>query len=413
MELSARTNITRRKVSMDYSTLARNLAQDADGVLIDVHSLYARFLKLVDRRGRHGRRYALALILVAIVLAKLAGEDNPSGIADWARARKELFSEVFALKRAAMPSHSTYRRALKRGMSVEDLEREVSAFLSAWPEVGTEVRITLDGKTVRGTIAWGETRGLHLLAAYLPGAGVVLFQVAVDTKTNEITAAPKVLKVLDLQGKIVTGDAMFAQRALSLLIVQAGGDYVWTVKDNQSRLKQDIEQLFAGDQECVSGFSPAPTDFRTASTTNSGHGRIEKRTLTTSSLLNDTCDWPGAQQVFKLERESELVARGQRRAEVAYGITSLSAAEAGPDRLLAIVREHWEQENGLHYRRDVTFQEDAGRTRDWTVAHALAILNNLVLALLLRGGHTNVAQARRYYAAHPDLALKLLLMAPT
>jgi hypothetical protein len=171
--------------------------------------------------------------------------------------------------------------------------------------------------------------------------------------------------------------------------------------------------LFAGDQECVPGFSPAPTDFRTASTTNSGHGRIEKRTLTTSSLLNDTCDWPGAQQVFKLERESELVARGQRRAEVAYGITSLSAAEAGPDRLLAIVREHWEQENGLHYRRDVTFQEDAGRTRDWTVAHALAILNNLVLALLLRGGQTNVAQARRYYAAHPDEALRLLLTAPT
>jgi hypothetical protein len=224
MELSARTNITRRKVNMDYSTLARNLAQDADGVLIDVHSLYARFLKLVDRRGRHGRRYALALILVAMVLAKLAGEDQPSGIADWARARKELFSEVFALKRAAMPSHSTYRRTLKRGVSVEDLEREVSAFLSAWPQVGTEVRITLDGKTVRGTIAWGDTRGLHLLAAYLPGAGVVLFQVAVDTKTNEITAAPKVLKVLDLQGKIVTGDAMFAQRALSLLIVQAGGD---------------------------------------------------------------------------------------------------------------------------------------------------------------------------------------------
>ncbi len=397
---------------MNYSTLARNLAHDVDGVIIDVHSLYARLLGLADRRGRHGRRYELALVLVTIVLAKLAGEDHPSGIAAWARARRELFIEVFALKRPAMPAHNTYRRVLQRAVSLEELEREVGAFLQAWPEVGSEMRITLDGKTVRGTIAFGETRGLHLLAAYLPGAGVVLFQVAVDSKTNEITAAPQVLKMLDLQGKIVSGDAMFAQRALSLLIVTAGGDYVWTVKDNQSRLKQDIEQLFADDQACVPGFSPAPTDFRAAQTTNGGHGRIETRTLTTSSLLNETCNWPGVAQVFKLERNSQIVARGQTRAEVAYGITSLSAAEAGPARLLEIVREHWGQENGLHYRRDVTLKEDAGRTQDWTVAHALAILNNLVLALLLRGGKTNAAQERRYYAAHPDQALKLLLMAP-
>ena len=191
-------------------------------------------------------------------------------------------------------------------------------------------------KTVRGTIAFGDSRGVHLLAAYLPGLGVVLFQVAVDTKTNEIGAAPQVLNMLDLQGKIVSGDALFAQRGLSLLIVQAGGDYVWTVKDNQSQLKTEIEQLFADDQRCGPGFSPAPTDFAIARTVNSGHGRIETRTLTTSSLLAQTSDWPGAQQVFKLERQTELVARGQQRGEVVYGITSLSAAEAGPARLLAM-----------------------------------------------------------------------------
>ncbi len=397
---------------MDYSILAQQLAQDTDGIVFDVHSLYAHLLQVADRRGRHGRRYELALVLVALVLAKMAGEDTPSGIAAWARARQGMFSEVFALKRPAMPAHNTYRRVLKRGLCLADLDRAVRAYLQTWPEVGAEIRITLDGKTVRGTLAFGETRGLHLLAAYLPGVGVVLFQVAVDTKTNEISAAPQVLKMLDLQGKIVSGDAMFAQRALSLLIVNAGGDYVWTVKDNQSQLKADIEQLFQNDQGCVPGFSPAPTDFRTAQTVNGGHGRIETRTLTTSSLLNETCRWPGAQQVFKLERETQLVACGQQRAEVVYGITSLSAAEAGPDRLLTIVREHWGQENGLHYRRDVTFHEDAGRTLDWTVAEALAILNNVVLALLLRGGKTNAAQERRYYAAHPDEALKRLLMAP-
>ncbi len=310
-----------------------------------------------------------------------------------------------------MPSHNTSRRALQRGVSLAALEAAVSAFLQTWPEVGAEARINLDGKAVRGTIALGATRGQHLLAAYLPGLGVVLFQVAVETKTNEISAAPQVQKMLDLRGKIVTWDALLAQRALSLLMVNAGGDYVWTVKDNQAKLKQDIEQLFQNDQPCVPGFSPAPTDFASAQTVNAGHGRIETRTLTTSSLLAETCDWPGAQQVFKLERKTEIVARGQQRAEVAYGITSLSAAEAGPARLLAIVREHWGQENGLHFRRDVTFREDAGRTRDWTIAEAVALLNNLVLALLLRGGKTNAAQKRRYYVAHPDEALKRLLAA--
>jgi hypothetical protein len=195
---------------MDYSTLAGELAQDADGILFDVHSLYAHLLGVVDRRGRQGRRYELALILVALVLAKMAGEDHPSGIAAWARARQALFVAVFRLSRARMPGHQTYRRTLKYAVRPDDLEREVSAYLQAWPEVGQAVRLTLDGKTVRGTIAFGDSRGVHLLAAYLPKLGVVLLQVAVDTKTNEIGAAPQVLKMLDLQGKTVSGDATLA-----------------------------------------------------------------------------------------------------------------------------------------------------------------------------------------------------------
>jgi predicted transposase YbfD/YdcC len=396
---------------MDYSTLTQNLAQDTDGVLIDVQSLYAYFQQLVDQRGRRGRVYGLALILVAIVLAKLGGEDKPSGIAEWVRLRKELFIEVFALKHPRMPAHNTYRRVLRQGVGLEDLDRVITTYLQTWPEVGAATQISLDGKTLRGTIAFSETRGLHLLAAYLPGKGVALFQVAVDVKENEIVAAPKVLKLLDLQGKIVTGDAMFTQRALSLLIVTAQGHYVWTVKDNQPQLRQDIELLFQPEQ-CVPGFSPAPKDFRTAQTINTGHGRLEKRTLTTSSLLNETCDWPGLGQVFRLERDIRLVRPNTKRHEIVYGITSLTASQAGPSQLLAIVRSHWDQENGLHYRRDVTLKEDASRFTDWTVAEAMAIINNLILALLLRGGKDNAAHERRYYTAHPDEALKRLITAP-
>ena len=396
---------------MNYSIAGWNLPQDADGVVFDVGSLYPLFRGLTDQRKRRGVRYELAVLLVALLLAKLAGETKPSGMADWVQERSALFLETFGLKRKRMPHHNTYRRVLKDAVVIEELEQVAQHFLGALPQTGTPVQICLDGKTVRGTIAFGETRGLHLLAAYLPGAGVVLCQVAVDTKTNEIGAAPQVLKMLDLRGKIVTGDAMFAQRALSGLIVEAGGDYVWTVKDNQSQLKADIELLFAGDHECVPGFSPAPTDFQTAQQVTSGHGRIEKRTVTTSSLLKETCTWPGAEQVFKVERETRLVAHGVTRTEVAYGITSLSATEAGPARLLGLVRTHWHIENGLHYRRDVTLAEDACRVQHRDVAQALTILNNLVLALLLRF-QSNAAKAQRYYAAHPDQALRLVFFHP-
>ena len=177
---------------------SQQLAQDADGIVFAVHSLYAHFLRVVDRRGRRGRRYELGLILTALALAKMAGEDTPSGIADWARARQTLFSATFSLKRATMPGHNTYRRTLQRGLCLADLDREICAYLAAWPEVGHEVHISLDGKTVRGTIAFGETRGLHLLAAYVyslgggePALPPESATAAASEPTPALTAAPK------------------------------------------------------------------------------------------------------------------------------------------------------------------------------------------------------------------------------
>jgi predicted transposase YbfD/YdcC len=236
--------------------------------------------------------------------------------------------------------------------------------------------------------------------------------VEVDPSTNEIGTAPLVLKALDLKGKIITGDALFAQRELSLLIGQAEGDYVWTVKDNQPKLRAAIEQLFEPDTSVIKGFSAGPTDYQTAQTINKGHGRIETRTLTVTSQLQETSDWPYLAQVFRLERTTQLLAPGTQRGETVYGLTSLTAQQASPARLLALVRTHWSIENELHYRRDVTFQEDATRLKAWNAAQVLATLNNLVLALLLQPGHGSVPQARRHYAAHPDEALKLVLSAP-
>jgi predicted transposase YbfD/YdcC len=284
----------------------------------------------------------------------------------------------------------------------------VRTFFAHQPHAGYSLAIALDGKTLRGVISANHAHGQHLLAAYLPAEGWVLFQVEVESKENEISAAPRVLKKLDLRGKIVTGDAMFAQRELSLQIIESGGDYVWTVKDNQATLRQDIELLFQP-QKTVKGFSAGVKDFRTAQTLEKNHGRLERRTLTLSAELKEHLNWPGAEQVFKLERYSERTKDHQVMHEVTYGITSLSSAEVTADELLHIVRQHWGIENGLHYRRDVTLHEDACHLKRGQAPHALAVINNLVIGLVLRLGWSNLAEARRFFDARFDQAKKVIL----
>jgi predicted transposase YbfD/YdcC len=209
----------------------------------------------------------------------------------------------------------------------------VRDFFVSQPNAGQSLVIALDGKTLRGTISAGQTRGQHLLAADLPAEGGVLFQVELDGKENEITAAPRVLKCLDLRGKIVTGDAMFAQRELSLQVITAGGNHIWTAKDNQSTLRQDIVLLFQP-EKTVQGFSQGH-DFRMAETTEEKHGRLEHRTLTMSTELKGYLDWPGAEQVFKLERHFTRLADGHVTAKVVYRITSLTPRQCIPSNCCA------------------------------------------------------------------------------
>ena len=322
--------------------------------------------------------------------------------------RKQPLAEIFHLKEPRAPCANTYRNILGRVIAIEDLEQVVREFFAAQPNAGQSIVIALDGKTLRGTITAGQTRGQHLLAAYLPAEGWVLFQVEVDGKENEISAAPRVLKCLDLRGKIVTGDAMFAQRALSLQIIEAGGDYVWTVKDNQSTLRQDIELLFQP-EKTVKGFSQGTKDFRTAQTINQDHGRVERRTVTVSAELKNYLDWPGAEQVFKLERHFKRLRDGHVTHEVVYGITSLTLAEAGAAQLLQVIRSHWGIENGLHYRRDETLREDWCHLKRGQAARAMAVINNLIVGLTLHLGWTNLAATRRYFDAYPDKAQRLVL----
>jgi predicted transposase YbfD/YdcC len=393
-----------RKVKMKSSTKARK----RNGQIFSVGSLLAYLARIKDTRKPRGIRYSLTTILAVMVLAKLCGEDKPYGIADWAQMRSEWLIETLNLNYKCLPHHSTYRRVLSEVVDGNEFDELISEYLGCLPQDGQDVVMSIDGKTVRGTITSEDPFGLHLLAAYLPDEGIVLMQMVVEKdKENEIVVAPKLLKALDLRKKIIIGDAMHTQRNLSIQIVEAEGDYVWIVKDNQPNTRQAIEQLFAPEKP-IPGVGCPPMDFRTAKTTDKSRGRIEERTITVSNLLNDYLDWPYLAQVFKLERRITYPTSGKVHVEIQYGITSLSNDEASPERLLEIVRSEWGIENGLHYRRDVTFQEDLTRMSKKSFARAMTTINNLVISLLNHGGFDNHARARRFFAAHPDKAFDMI-----
>jgi predicted transposase YbfD/YdcC len=377
------------------------------GFVFELGSLYDCFEQLADQRATRGKRYSLAVLLTLMLLAKLAGEDQPHGMAEWVRARASALLAWLPVTRRTLPCANTYRYAASRAVTPDELQRVISAFLYAQPQAGLCVLICIDGKTLRGTLGPTNPSGVHLLAAYLPSEGLVLMQVRLPAKTNEMTAAPTVLQSLDLRGKVVMGDAMHTQRALSLQIVEAGGDYLWYAKENQPNLRRDIERLFLP-EVCGPGSSPQPTDFASARQTDKGHGRIEIRTLTVSSLLASYTDWPGLRQVFRLERTVRTSANAPWRHEVVYGLTSLTRAEASPARLLELTRAYWGIENGLHYRRDVTSHEDATRMKHPSAAQVWATLNNLIIGLLPHLPFHDLPQARRHFCAQPQDALRLL-----
>lgn len=332
---------------MQSTTPALAIALPRVPFLFSPLSLYARLLTLTDQRDPRGVRYPLAVLLTIATLAKLAEQNSPQAIADWAQLRAPTLTDLFGLDRPTMPHATTWNRVFGTAIDPQQFSRLVADFLTETAPAprGTRTRrrrgqitVCLDGKTLRGTIPAGMTRGVHLLAAYLPDAGIVLIEVPVEGKENEIVTAGAVLTLIDVQGCVVTGDAMFAQRELSRRIRRAGGDYLWCVKENQETLYAEIATLFT-----LPPVPALPDDFRIATSLDTAHGRYEERRLTASSLLVGYTHWPAIKQVFRLERRT-LKGDGTWRESVAYGITSLPAHMADADRLLVLVRGHWQIE---------------------------------------------------------------------
>lgn len=397
---------------MEYSTLKPWQEIGETGIVHDRDSLYGRFHHISDPRGAKGKQYSLVTLLVIIFLAKLAGKDKPDEIADWAKNHAAEIAELLGLESQQMPSHSTIRRVFHTTLEEAEFDRMAQEY-NQQEQTGSGQVLSMDGKALRGTRIADQERSDQVLSLYDVQDQLVVAQAAVDTKENEIVAAPRVLEQVEIAGKIITGDALHTQRAISALIVQRGGHYIWPVKTNQPRLYEDIERLFAPDDP-KPGFGKITTDFQTASKVNYGHGRLEKRTIQTSSMLNDYQDWPGLGQVYRLERRFDWTRQGKvfkSSCEVEYGITSLPNAAASPVQVLLYRRKHWGVETGLHYRRDVTFREDSTRMTIGAAGRILATVNNLVIGLLKRARHDNAAKARRYYDGHITEAFGLLLTA--
>jgi len=380
--------------------------QTETGYYFSVHGLRSYLEQLNDPRKARGVRYSLVDVMILLILAKLGGEDSMKGMAEWVRLREATLICLLEIPRKRLPHQTTYERVLA-GLDEAALNAMIGTFFSA-TETDETWQIVLDGKVLRGTIPPGQTQGTHLLAAYVPERGAVLMQVEVDGKANEKSTAPRLLKAIDLQGCVVTGDAMFTQRDLCEQIVEAGGDYLFPVKDNHPNMLETVADVFMpAPVSAGHGRIPLPETY--AQTVDHARGRTEYRYLTASSQLNDYLDWPHLGQVFRLQRVIQHHQTGKITYEVLFGVTSLTTDQITPANLLYYVRQHWHIENRLHYVRDVTFREDACTIRHTKRQRLLASLNNLVIGLVRQTNFRYLPEARRYFSVNYPEALQLLL----
>ncbi|MGB7961726.1 MAG: ISAs1 family transposase [Propionicimonas sp.] len=344
-----------------------------------------------DPRRPRGIRHRLPAILAVGIVAVVAGAQSFAAIGQWADdADPELLAGL-GFDEDRVPSESAIRRTFAR-LDAAKLDSVLGAWL--WTRtrvVGQRRVIAVDGKTVRGARS-GDQSAPHLVAAFDHRFGAVLGQLAVAAKSNEIPAVRTLLATFDLAGVVVTVDAMHTQTDTAQLVVDAGGDYVFTVKGNQPKLHAACKAL-------------PWRDVPAHSTTTRGHGRKVTRTIKVVTAPA-WIEFHGAAQVAQVRRT--VTRAGKRTVEVVYVITSATVRDAPPATLAAWVQEHWGIENRLHWVRDVSFDEDRSQVRTGASPQVMATLRNLAISLLRLAGWTNIAQALRHHGANQRRPLALL-----
>jgi len=365
-----------------------------------VASIKKHFRRLIDPRVKGRTKHLLIDLLVLALCGVIANCDDWPDIALFAKQRESWFRRFLRLP-GGIPSHDTFERVFA-ALNPRALEACCLAWLRAVANLAGIEHIAIDGKSLRGS-AHGTLGALHVVSAWATKAHVSLGQVEVDRKGNEITAIPKLLELLDLDGALVTIDAIGCQKHIAKKIVDQGGDYILVAKANQERLMADIQATVERglDGELAAG------RVRQYTTTERGHGREEERScvvIEDVKGIRDRSAWPHLRVIGMCRRERTV--NGKTTEDVCYFIGSRRMAAR---RYLTALRGHWGIENNLHWQLDVTFHEDANQVENRHGAANLSLFRKLALSLLKQNPRQeSMARKRKAAAVDPDYLAEIL-----
>ncbi len=345
-------------------------------ITVPLRSIVKHFESLPDPRHTCNRRHLLVDVISVAVCGVIVGCSGPSAIERWAKAKREWLKEVLALPNG-IPSRDCIRRVLC-ALKPEAFQTCFQSWMASLLSQDDDKTVAIDGKTMRRS--HDQSRGLgplHMVSAWASEHGLALGQVATEEKSNEITAIPALIDRIDVKGAIVTIDAMGCQKEIAKRIVDAKGDYVLAVKDNQPKLYQAIKELFSDERQGDLLKMP----HREHQTSDRGHGRKDERCYVLAKIPRDfplRDQWPGIKAVGMAVRVTEK-SDGTTRGDARYFISSRYLSGK---RFAEAVRGHWSIENSLHWVLDVTFDEDQSRTRDRHMADNLSWLRRFAISLL-------------------------------
>jgi predicted transposase YbfD/YdcC len=360
--------------------------------------LIKAFEDLEDPRMDRTKKHPLLSIVFLTIAAVVAGADSFTAVADFGKAKQDWLKKHVPFPEG-VPSHDTIGDLFGR-IKPEKFARCFIRWVGMACGVPEQDLINIDGKTLRGS--HDEANGkyaIHLIHAYASGAEILLGQLAVAEKSNEITAIPDLLELIDVAGAMVTIDAMGCQKSIAQKVIEEKGDYLLAVKGNQGALEEEIKTAFT---------KTSPSSTHTS--VDKGHGRVEKRICTVIDNLmfvDEAVHWKGIQSIIRVERERQVIAQNKETNEVQYYICSknLKAEVAG-----TYVRSHWSIENKLHWTLDVTFNEDLSRIRNGHADENFAAIRRIALNLLkLNTSVKKSIAAKRQMAAWDEVFLECVL----
>lgn len=375
-----------------YIVLPRRLSHSAAfSIKPDpITTLWFQLHSVPDHRRAQGRRYPLPIVLVLAILAICSGQGAYQAMSEWVENYQDVLKEQVSWLSGHLPDGSTFYRILS-GLDVTSLEEVFAHWIGRLAGTQEGEGIALDGKTVGGS-------GLHLVAAFAHQMRSVLYEKGTDTKGKELVVGPRVLDKINLSGRVVTADALFAQTKICQQITLAGGGYVIAVKGNQENLEQSIKLLFEDPSWGV--------EFQTNKQLDAHKGRVEERFIEVSNELNDYLDWPGLTHVWRVT--SKVNSKKGTTTAVRVGIARLLTKDDPAGQIAKYVRGHWGIENRLHRQRDKLFNEDKCGIRKRAGPQVMVALRNLVTTIFYQASARSFASVFRRFSAKPEELLDFL-----